>query len=93
MKTRISTLGETWKQEWLAEGRAIGRAEGEAVGRAEGEAKGWAWSLSTLLVARFGPLPSSLQTRIQTADLQSLKCWFDRALHASNLSAVFDPPP
>ena len=78
MKTMISTLGETWKREWLAEGRA------------EGEAKGAAKLLVGLLVKRFGPLPSPLQTRIQTADLQSLESWFDRAIDAPDLSAVFD---
>jgi hypothetical protein len=85
MKTMIARLGETWKPEWLAEGRAQGRAEGTANGTAK--------SLIGLLVNRFGPLPSPLQTRIQTADLQSLECWFGRALNAPDLSAVFDPPP
>jgi len=78
MKTMISTLGETWKREWLAEGRA------------EGEAKGAAKLLVGLLVKRFGPLPSPLQTRIQTADLQSLESWFDRAIDAPDLSTIFD---
>lgn len=80
MKTMISTLGESWKREWLAEGEALG------------EAKGTARALVGLLVNRFGSLPSPLQTRIQTADLQSLESWFDRAINAPNLSAVFDPP-
>jgi predicted transposase YdaD len=88
----ITTLGETWKREWLAEGRA----EGEAVGRAEGEAvgktKGIAEAVIRLLVKRFGPLPPPLQTRIQTAELQSLESWFDRAINAPDLSTVFDPP-
>jgi putative YhgA-like transposase len=80
MKTMIATLGETWKQEWLAEGEAVGKA------------KGIAEAVIRLLVKRFGPLPSSLQSRIYSADLQSLESWFDRAINAPDLSAVFDQP-
>jgi predicted transposase YdaD len=42
MKTRISTLGQVWKQQWKAEGLAEGRAEGRVEGRLEGRAKGHA---------------------------------------------------
>ena len=84
MKTMISTLGETWKREWFAEGKAKGIAEGKTKGIAE--------ALVRLLDKKFGPLPSSLQTRIQAADLQSVESWFDRAINAPDLSAIFDQP-
>lgn len=46
MKTRISTLGEIWKQEWkdagLTEGRMAGLAEGRVEGRVQGRAEGHA---------------------------------------------------
>jgi len=33
-------LGETWKQQWLAEGRVEGLARGKAEGKAEGKVEG-----------------------------------------------------
>jgi predicted transposase YdaD len=44
MKCNFANIGEVWKQQALAEGRAegiaLGRAEGRVKGRAEGRAKG-----------------------------------------------------
>jgi len=60
-----------------------------AKGRAEGEAKGKAEALMRLLERRFGPIPDDLHSQVAGADLVTLDRWFDRALDASALDAVF----
>lgn len=55
-------------------------------------AEGKANLLVRLLVKRFGPLEPSLQARIQAADVTTVESWFDRAIDASDLTAVFNPP-
>jgi flagellar biosynthesis/type III secretory pathway protein FliH len=66
------TLAEELKLEGRAEGEARGRmkgkaegkAEGEAIGEARGEAIGKMNSLVSVLTARFGKVPVSLEKRI-----------------------------
>jgi flagellar biosynthesis/type III secretory pathway protein FliH len=77
----MSIAAEQWKAEAKAEGRAQGRAEAEAKGKAE--------SLLRLLDRRFGPIPESLRSQVNGANLELLDLWFDRALDASALDAVF----
>ncbi|MBS0421329.1 MAG: Rpn family recombination-promoting nuclease/putative transposase [Proteobacteria bacterium] len=107
IKSNLVTLGETWKQEWLAagraegelKGRAVGQAEGElkgrAVGQAEGEIKGRAAGQATalvrLLIKRFGPLDPARLDQIHSADPATVERWFDRAVDAPDLHAVFHP--
>ena len=43
-----------------------------------------------LITSRFGEPTPATASRIQDADLPALKAWFDRALVAESLSAVFD---
>ena len=81
----MSIAAEQWKAEAKAEGRAQGRAEGKV----EGEAKGKAEALLRLLDRRFGPIPESLRSQVNGANLVTLDLWFDRALDASTLDAVF----
>jgi hypothetical protein len=75
MKTNLSTLGETWKQQWLAEGEAKGKAE----------------ALLCLLAERFGAVAPSWQKRIRAARLVTLERWFKRAIVAPDLPSVFNP--
>jgi predicted transposase/invertase (TIGR01784 family) len=56
-----------------------------AEGRAEGEAK----ALLKLLHAKFGAVSEEVVTRVQTASIEDLDLWFDRALVAEALDAVF----
>jgi hypothetical protein len=56
---------------------------------AEGEAKGRANALLKLLNAKFGAVPDALVARVQTASIEDLDLWFDRALVAEALDAVF----
>jgi hypothetical protein len=92
MKAMLWTFEQSWKDEWRAEGKAEGLVEGQAKGKAEGLTEGEAKALVRLLVKRFGPLELSLHTRIQQADLPTIESWFDRAIDAPDLTAVFDPP-
>jgi hypothetical protein len=80
MKTNLSTLGETWKQQWLAEGRV------------EGLARGKSEALLCLLVERFGAVAPPWRKRIRGAKLATLDRWFKRAIVARDLSSVFEPP-
>ena len=78
MQTVMSRLGETWKRQFLAEGRAEGRAEGEAR------------ALLLLAEQRFGALPTALRERIQGADAASIEEWLGRLLDATSLETLFD---
>jgi hypothetical protein len=78
MKSMLATIGEVWKQQWLAEGKA------------EGEIKGRAGALVRLLVKRFGALAPPLRERIHKADLATIEIWFDRAIDAPDLPSVFE---
>jgi hypothetical protein len=80
MKTNLETLGETWKQQWLAEGEAMGHVRGKA------EALVW------LLAERFGTVRPSLRKRIRGANSATLECWFKRAIAAPDLPSVFAEP-
>lgn len=69
------------------------RMEGEARGQAIGEARGRLASRVELFVRllskRFGALPTAIQDRIATADLETLDLWCDRLLDAKTLGEVF----
>jgi predicted transposase YdaD len=72
-------------QEYFDEGMAKGVAEGLQQGRVEGEAS----ALARLLERRFGGVPSHLRERIFSADLASLRTWFERAIDARDPQSVF----
>ena len=54
-------------------------------GKAEGEAK----SLVRLLVKRFGSLPQPVVAQIAAGSIKELDRWFDAAITASSVEAVF----
>ena len=101
MDTIAETLRKQGKAEGLAAGEALGRekgkveglaeglAEGEAKGLAQGEARGEAKSLMHLLVKRFGPLPDPVIEQIAAGSIEELDRWFDAAITASSVEAVF----
>jgi Putative transposase, YhgA-like len=76
MKSNLATIGETWRQQALIQGRVEGKAE----------------ALVCLLVERFGTLAPSLRTRIRRARLATLDRWFKRAIAAPDLRSVFNAP-
>lgn len=76
-RTMLSTLGASWKQQWLAEGEAKGKAEGKAE------------MLIRQLRRRFGALPSEVEARVQAADGTELDDWSERFVDAQTLDDVF----
>nr|MBF0684564.1 DUF4351 domain-containing protein [Pseudomonas sp.] len=51
--------------------------------------RGEAMALQRLLTKRFGTLPADLTTRIAQGSPAQLETWFDRAIDAKTLEAVF----
>ena len=77
----VGTIADTLIEQGKAEGLAAGKAEGLAAGKAE--------DLTHLLTRRFGPLPETVTNRITWGSLADLERWFDPAIDASSLEAVF----
>jgi hypothetical protein len=84
MRSNLLRLGEIWKRQYLAEGKAKGKAEGLAKGKAD--------ALLCLLKVRFGAVAPPWRKRIRGAELSTLDRWFKRAIVARDLSSVFEPP-
>lgn len=63
--------------------------EGLAKGLAQGKVEGKTEALTGLLVRRFGPLSDEIRSRIAGADYETLSKWFDQAIDAPDLDAVF----
>jgi hypothetical protein len=84
-------MGITYKSKfvdgWYQQGRAAGEAEGQARGEARGEAK----AILRILNSR-GLRPTRAQRELIQAceDLGQLDTWFDRALSAPTVAAVFE---
>ena len=72
-------------QQGMQRGLMQGRQEGRMTGRAEGEA----YALRRLLQKRFGPLSEDVLARLQSASIDELELWLDRALDADSLAGVF----
>jgi hypothetical protein len=86
-------MAETWLEQGRTEGLAEGRTEGRAEGRTEGIQAGEKRVLLRLLERRFGKVPKAYQTRITTADADTLLLWSERVLFAQRLADVFSEPP
>ena len=84
---------ERWKQELVRQGVRQGVEQGVQQGvrqgKLEGKLEGQAEMLRRLLVRRFGELPEAVQAQIGNAHPQQLQQWFDRAVDAPSLEAVF----
>ena len=81
----MGTIAETLLEQGSEQGFAKGLAAGEAKGLAAGKAE----DLTHLLTRRFGPLPETVTNRITWGSLADLERWFDAAIDASSLEAVF----
>ena len=72
----------------------IGIEKGMQAGLQQGMQQGEALALQKLLTKRFGSVVPAIAVQIETADLSQIGVWFDRAIDAPNLDAVFgDTPP
>ena len=78
----MSLAAEQLMAESLQEGLKRGRQEGRREERAR--------TVLRLLERRFGSLAEPVRARVSAADLDTLDRWFDRALDAATLDAVFD---
>ena len=76
-------------KEFMARGEAQTKDRWFARGLARGLAQGEAKMLERLLRQQFGTLPSAVRNRIAQASVEELDAWFDRAMGASSLNAVF----
>ena len=70
----------------------IGIEKGLQQGLLQGMQQGETLALRRLLVKRFGALPDDLAARIAAASLEQVETWFDRAIDAPSLHAVFENP-
>lgn len=78
------------RREGLAEGLEQGLERGLEQGREEGLQAGEVMALRRLLAKRFGPLPADIEERVNQASLEQIEAWFDQAIGAASLEAVFD---
>ena len=66
-------------QQWYDEGEQKGLLRGERT------------LLTRQLVRRFGPLPETIQERLESATAEQLETWADCILEAKTLEDVFTP--
>lgn len=88
-------MGITYKSKfvdgWYQQGRAAGEAQGMAEGMAQGEAKARAADILRILKSRdLRPTRAQRELIESCEDLGRLDTWFDRALTASTVAAVFE---
>jgi predicted transposase YdaD len=75
---------EKGRQEGLEKGLEQGIERGIEQGIGQGEAR----VLLRLLTLKFGPLPEAVQTRVDSADADTLLRWSERVLTAESLNDV-----
>jgi hypothetical protein len=89
----IQQLEEEIKMRYVTSAERIGIRKGIELGREKGRQEGLQESrremLEHLLVVRFGPLPEVFRARLVEAESAQLSAWFERALTADSLEAVF----
>jgi hypothetical protein len=71
----MSIAAREWRAEWWAEGRAEGQKE----------------ALLHLLERRFGSPSEGIRARVAAGSTGEVEAWFDRAIDAESLGAVFGP--
>ena len=95
----LETNIDQWKAKAVAEGVLIGeqrglqmgKLEGILEGKLEGKLEGESLALQRLLTRRFGPIPPAMLEQIASANLEQIEAWFDAAINAPDLAAVFIP--
>jgi flagellar biosynthesis/type III secretory pathway protein FliH len=73
----------------LEKGLEEGLEKGLEKGRVEGRVEGLRQALADLLTRRFKKLPPRVAARLAEGDATSLQRWFDKAIDAKSIDAVF----
>lgn len=73
-------------EEWAQQAEQKGMQKGMQKGQRDGEAR----ILQRLLVARFGPLSSSILAQLEHASTEQIEAWVDKAITARSLHDIFD---
>lgn len=94
LSERVKDWTKDWKQQGIEEGKQIGIQEGRQIGiqegRQEGRLEGEAEFFLRLLERKFGPADEIIQTRIKSADSQTLLYWGERILTAQTIEEIFE---
>ncbi len=64
--------------------------KGKLEGKLEGKQQGESLALQKLLVKRFGGVPASVAEKIESASMDQIEAWFDKAIDAKYLDEVFE---
>ena len=75
-------------ERFLEKGRQEGLEQGLEQGIEQGIGQGEARILLRLLTLKFGPLPDTVQARVESADAETLLRWSERVLTAGTLDEV-----
>ena len=86
IKVMLADRLEEWAHGYMAEGELKGKLEGLQEGKQQGEML----ALQRLLAKRFGVIPVETVALLSHASLEDIERWFDRAIDAKELSAVFN---
>ncbi|MCP4699163.1 MAG: DUF4351 domain-containing protein, partial [Gammaproteobacteria bacterium] len=73
----------------MRRGMRRGMQRGEQRGEQRGMQRGEQLLLRRLLIRRFGPLPSWVEQRLETADCAQLEDWGERLLDTGSLETFF----
>ena len=82
---------ESWADGWMKEGMQQGIQQGIQQGMQKGMQQGEAFALQRLITKRFGSIPSVIAAQIAAASQAQIEAWFDLAIDAPTLEAVFGP--
>jgi len=74
---------------WFDEAERKGLEQGLKKGLEQGLEKGERMALRRLLDKRFGSLPEAIEAHLDTASLEQIEAWFDKAIDAASLDEVF----
>ena len=90
IKVMLADRLEEWAHGYMAEGKQEGLQEGLQKGELKGLQQGEMLALQRLLAKRFGVIPVETVALLSHASLEDIERWFDRAIDAKELSAVFN---
>ncbi len=89
----VVELEQEKKMAYVSTGERIGIEKGIQQGMQQGIQQGEALALQKLLTKRFGAIPAEVAAQIGAATLSQIEIWFDLAIDAHSLSAVFGGTP